>query len=74
MRTVLTNSTLFLVAGVQYVYVTYLGYSALPFIVRSELLLAPLLPILGGYVRLSLPAGDRETCRVKPELTRSGIC
>lgn len=42
------NSTLFLIAGVQYVYVMYLGYAALPFVARSELLLAPLLPIFGG--------------------------
>lgn len=41
-------STLFLIAGVQYVYVTYLGYAALPFVARNELLLAPLLPLFGG--------------------------
>jgi hypothetical protein len=41
-------STLFLLAGIQYVYITYLGYAALPFVARSELLLTPLLPIFGG--------------------------
>ena len=44
------SSTLFLVAGIQYVYVTYLGYAALPFVARSQILLSPLLPIFGGYV------------------------
>lgn len=44
----LTCSTLFLIAAVQYTYVTYLGYNALPFVARSEILLAPLLPIFGG--------------------------
>jgi hypothetical protein len=41
-------STLFLIAQVQYVYVMYLGYAALPFVALSELLLAPLLPIFVG--------------------------
>jgi len=44
------GNTLFLIAGVQYVYVMYLGYAALPFVARSELLLSPLLPIFGGYL------------------------
>ncbi|WVN89430.1 uncharacterized protein L203_104653 [Cryptococcus depauperatus CBS 7841] len=44
------GNTLFLVAQVQYVYVTYLGYAALPFVARSQLLLSPLLPIFGGYL------------------------
>ncbi|ORX33891.1 UNC-50 protein [Kockovaella imperatae] len=44
------GNTLFLVAGIQYTYVTYLGYAALPFVARSELFLAPLLPIFGGYL------------------------
>ncbi|KAK8847424.1 hypothetical protein IAR55_005282 [Kwoniella newhampshirensis] len=44
------GNTLFLIAQVQYVYVTYLGYNALPFVARSELLLSPLLPIFGGYL------------------------
>ncbi|WVQ83237.1 hypothetical protein IAT38_005376 [Cryptococcus sp. DSM 104549] len=44
------GNTLFLIAQVQYVYVTYLGYNALPFVARSELLLSPLLPVFGGYL------------------------
>jgi hypothetical protein len=44
----LTNSTFFLIAGIQYTYITYLGYNALPFVARSELLLAPLLPLFTG--------------------------
>jgi hypothetical protein len=48
MKLIWGRSTLFLIAGIQYVYITYLGYAALPFVVRSELLLTPLLPIFGG--------------------------
>ncbi|ORY30380.1 UNC-50 protein [Naematelia encephala] len=44
------GNTLFLIAQVQYVYVTYLGYAALPFVARSQLLLSPLLPIFVGYL------------------------
>ncbi|KAK4685977.1 hypothetical protein P7C73_g4158, partial [Tremellales sp. Uapishka_1] len=44
------GNTIFLVAQVQYVYITYLGYAALPFVARSQVLLAPLLPIFGGYL------------------------
>ncbi|WRT64750.1 uncharacterized protein IL334_001684 [Kwoniella shivajii] len=44
------GNTLFLIAQVQYIYVTYLGYVALPFVARSEILLSPLLPIFGGYL------------------------
>ncbi|OXC70453.1 hypothetical protein AYX13_00928 [Cryptococcus neoformans] len=44
------GNTLFLIAQVQYVYVTYLGYAALPFVARSQILLSPLLPIFGGYL------------------------
>lgn len=44
------GNTLYLVALSQYVYVTYLGMNALPFLVRSEVLLAPLLPLFVGYV------------------------
>lgn len=47
-------STLFLIAGIQYVYVMYLGFAALPFVARSELLLSPLLPIFGGSVHILL--------------------
>ncbi|GFZ47725.1 hypothetical protein JCM24511_05472 [Saitozyma sp. JCM 24511] len=44
------GNTLFLIAQVQWVYVMYLGIAALPFVARSEFLLAPLLPIVGGYL------------------------
>lgn len=44
------GNTLFLIAQVQYVYITYLGYAALPFVARSQVLLSPLLPIFGGYL------------------------
>ncbi|WVR04649.1 hypothetical protein IAU60_001660 [Kwoniella sp. DSM 27419] len=44
------GNTLFLIAGVQYIYITYLGYVALPFVARSELFLSPLLPLFGGYL------------------------
>lgn len=44
------GNTLFLIAQVQYVYITYLGYAALPFVARSQILLSPLLPIFGGYL------------------------
>jgi hypothetical protein len=49
----LTGSTLFLIAGIQYWYVMYLGYAALPFVARSEILIAPILPIFVGYVASS---------------------
>jgi len=45
---ILTRSLLFLIAGIQYWYVMYLGYNALPFVVRSELLISPILPIFVG--------------------------
>ncbi|TYJ56894.1 hypothetical protein B9479_002339 [Cryptococcus floricola] len=44
------GNTLFLIAQVQYVYVTYLGYAALPFVARSQIMLAPLLPVFVGYL------------------------
>ncbi|EKD00931.1 transport-related protein [Trichosporon asahii var. asahii CBS 8904] len=44
------GNSLFLLALGQYVYVTYLGYSALPFVARAELFLAPLLPLVVGWV------------------------
>ena len=34
----------------QYVYGTYLGMSSLPFLIRTELLLFPLLPIFCSYI------------------------
>jgi hypothetical protein len=45
----------------QYIYITYLGFAALPFIIRSELLLAPLLPVFVGYV-LSVSPGLLSRC------------
>ncbi|TCD68368.1 hypothetical protein EIP91_010877 [Steccherinum ochraceum] len=44
------SNTLYLAAFSQYIYGLYLGLNALPFLVRSELLLAPLLPLFIGYV------------------------
>ncbi|KAJ8520983.1 hypothetical protein ONZ45_g2273 [Pleurotus djamor] len=44
------GNTLYLVAFAQYIYGVYLGLNALPFLVRSELLLSPLLPLFTGYV------------------------
>jgi len=44
------SNTLYLIAFAQYIYGIYLGLSALPFLARSELLLAPLLPLFAGYV------------------------
>lgn len=44
------GNTLYLAAFAQYIYGTYLGLNALPFLIRSEFLLAPLLPLFGGYI------------------------
>ncbi|TFK28509.1 UNC-50 [Coprinopsis marcescibilis] len=44
------GNTLYLIAFAQYTYGVYLGLSALPFLVRSELLLSPLLPIFTAYI------------------------
>ncbi|KAF7323611.1 hypothetical protein MKEN_00581600 [Mycena kentingensis (nom. inval.)] len=44
------GNTLYLAGFAQYVYGTYLGLSALPFLARTTLLLAPLLPLGAGYV------------------------
>jgi hypothetical protein len=38
------------VALSQYLYVTYLGYNALPFLIRSELLLFPVVVFFIGWV------------------------
>ncbi|KAK1921594.1 transport-related protein [Papiliotrema laurentii] len=46
----LVGNTLFLIAGIQYWYVMYLGYAALPFVARSEILIAPILPIIVGWL------------------------
>ncbi|KDR68357.1 hypothetical protein GALMADRAFT_1040817 [Galerina marginata CBS 339.88] len=44
------GNTLYLAAFTQYTYGIYLGLNALPFLVRSELLLSPLLPIFTAYI------------------------
>jgi len=44
------GNTLYLAAFAQYTYGIYLGLNALPFLIRSEILLAPLLPLLMTYV------------------------
>jgi len=44
------GNTLYLAAFAQYTYGIYLGLNALPFLVRSELLLSPLLPLFVIYI------------------------
>lgn len=44
------SNTLYLAAFAQYIYGVYLGLNALPFLVRTELLLGPLLPLFTGYI------------------------
>ncbi|KAF8503921.1 UNC-50-like protein [Gautieria morchelliformis] len=44
------GNTLYLAASGQYVYGAYLGMSSLPFLIRTELLLFPLLPIFCSYI------------------------
>jgi hypothetical protein len=44
------GNTLYLAAFAQYTYGIYLGLNALPFLVRSELLLSPLLPLFVTYI------------------------
>lgn len=44
------GNTLYLAAFGQYIYGIYLGFNALPFLIRTELLLSPLLPLFAGYV------------------------
>lgn len=44
------GNTLYLAAFAQYTYGLYLGLNALPFLVRSELLLSPLLPLFTAYI------------------------
>ncbi|KAF8156847.1 UNC-50 [Crassisporium funariophilum] len=44
------GNTLYLAAFAQYIYGIYLGLNALPFLVRSELLLSPLLPLFTAYI------------------------
>ncbi|KAF8237381.1 UNC-50 [Tricholoma matsutake] len=44
------GNTLYLAAFAQYTYGIYLGLNALPFLIRSELLLSPLLPLFTAYI------------------------
>ncbi|TDL24458.1 UNC-50-like protein [Rickenella mellea] len=44
------GNTLYLAGFAQYVYGVYLGLNALPFLIRTELLLSPLLPLFAAYV------------------------
>ncbi|KLO14019.1 UNC-50-like protein [Schizopora paradoxa] len=44
------GNTLYLAGFAQYMYGLYLGLNALPFLIRTELLLAPLLPLFAAYV------------------------
>ncbi|KAF9788145.1 UNC-50 [Thelephora terrestris] len=44
------GNTLYLAAFGQYIYGIYLGFNALPFLIRTELLLSPLLPLFTGYI------------------------
>lgn len=44
------GNTLYFSAFTQYAYVTYLGYNALPFLIRSELLLFPIVIFFVSYV------------------------
>jgi len=44
------GNTLYLAAFAQYIYGIYLGLNALPFLIRSELLLSPLLPLFTAYI------------------------
>ncbi|GAA6006981.1 hypothetical protein JCM11491_001464 [Sporobolomyces phaffii] len=44
------GNTLYLAAFTQYAYVTYLGYNALPFLIRSELLLFPVALLFAFYI------------------------
>ncbi|KAF8970439.1 UNC-50-like protein [Flammula alnicola] len=44
------GNTLYLAAFTQYTYGIYLGLNALPFLIRSELLLSPLLPLFTAYI------------------------
>ncbi|PWN46607.1 UNC-50 [Violaceomyces palustris] len=46
----LLGNTLYLAAFGQYWYVTYLGYNALPFLQRTELLLFPVLLLICFYI------------------------
>ncbi|EGN92501.1 hypothetical protein SERLA73DRAFT_190984 [Serpula lacrymans var. lacrymans S7.3] len=44
------GNTLYLAGFGQYIYGIYLGLNALPFLIRTEILLAPLLPLFTSYI------------------------
>jgi len=44
------GNSLYLASLAQYIYITYLGFNALPFLIRSEFLLFPLLPLFASYL------------------------
>lgn len=44
------GNSMYLMAATQYSYVTYLGYNSLPFLIKSEILLIPILIYLSLYV------------------------
>ncbi|KAJ3748037.1 UNC-50 [Lentinula detonsa] len=44
------GNTLYLAGFAQYTYGVYLGLNALPFLIRSELLLSPFLPLFTAYI------------------------
>ncbi|KAH7882325.1 UNC-50 [Phlebopus sp. FC_14] len=46
----LVGNTLYLAGFAQYIYGVYLGLSALPFLIRAEILLSPLLPLFASYI------------------------
>ncbi|EIN09032.1 UNC-50-like protein [Punctularia strigosozonata HHB-11173 SS5] len=44
------GNTLYLIAFTQYIYGVYSGLKALPFLIRTEILLSPLLPLFASYI------------------------
>ncbi|KAG9001281.1 hypothetical protein FRB94_003771 [Tulasnella sp. JGI-2019a] len=44
------GNSLYLASLAQYTYITYLGFNALPFLIRSELILFPLIPLFAAYL------------------------
>lgn len=46
----LIGNTLYLAGFSQYIYGIYLGLSTLPFLIRAEILLSPLLPLFASYL------------------------
>ncbi|KAB5589441.1 Protein unc-50 [Ceratobasidium theobromae] len=43
------GNSVWVIGLTQYIYITYLGLNALPFLIRTELLLFPLLPLFAAY-------------------------